>query len=222
MFIFTEQAKVGRFNVNVVSDDSHVGMILKRGFEWDGWMRKDVEILFRPGTDILDIGGNIGWNALMFSDYGPVHSFEPLFHPIISRNVLQNELKHPVKVYPYGLSDKEESIKLYHTNKTDSGTNYGGFSMHPEEVHSQDFSVVQVKRLDDVYFGTPSLVKIDVEGHEISVLRGAEKIIRACLPSLLIEIWDSKSPVFDYVKSFGYTHVIQRPEHMFLFVRIAG
>jgi FkbM family methyltransferase len=221
MFIFTEQAKVGRFTVNVVADDSHVGLILKRGFEWDGWMRKDVEVLYRPGTDILDIGGNIGWNALMFSDYGPVHSFEPLFHPIISRNVSSNELKHPIEVHPYGLSDREESIKLYHSEKTDAGINYGGFSMHPEHTHTSEFSLVHVKRLDQVYSGIPSLMKIDVEGHEMSVLRGAERIIRAFRPSLLIEIWDPQSPVYEYVRELGYSHVIARPEHMFLFVNIA-
>jgi FkbM family methyltransferase len=222
MFIFTEQAKVGRFNVNVVADDSHVGLILKRGYEWDGWMRKDVEVLYRPGTDILDIGGNIGWNALMFSDYGPVHSFEPLFHPIISKNVSSNQLNHPVVVHPYGLSDQEQSIKLYHSAKTDAGINYGGFSMHPEQTHSQDFELVHVKRLDQVYSGIPSLIKIDVEGHEMSVLRGAESIIKSCRPSLLIEIWDPQSPVYAYVSQLGYSHVIARPENMFLFVNIAS
>lgn len=222
MIIFTEPAKVGRFTVNVVSDDSHVGLILKRGFEWDGWMRRDIEVLYRPGTDILDIGGNIGWNALMFSDYGPVHSFEPLFHPIISKNIVSNQLNHPVTVHPYGLSDEGQQIKLYHTLKSKTGLNYGGFSMHPEEAHHSDqFTMVQVNRLDQVYQGIPSVMKIDVEGHEMSVLRGAESIIRACRPSLLIEIWDPQSPVYEYVHQLGYSHVIERPEHMFLFVNVA-
>jgi hypothetical protein len=60
MFIFTEQVKVGRFTVNVVADDDYSAKVLKQGYEWDGWMRRDVEVLHRPGTDILDIGGNIG------------------------------------------------------------------------------------------------------------------------------------------------------------------
>jgi FkbM family methyltransferase len=220
MFIFTEQAKVGRFTVNVVADDSHVGLILKRGFEWDGWMRRDVEILYRPGTDILDIGGNIGWNALMFSDYGPVHSFEPLFHPIVTRNVSTNATKHPIVVHPYGLSDRSESVRLYHCAQTESGVNYGGFSMHPEESHSQEYSTVQVRRLDEVYAGIPSLVKIDVEGHELSVLQGALDMLRMYRPALLIEIWDPKSPVHEYVREIGYSHVIARPENMFLFVNV--
>jgi FkbM family methyltransferase len=222
MFVFTEKANVGRFSVYVLSDDSHVGSILKRGYEWDGWMRRDLDVIYKPGTDILDIGGNIGWNALMFSDYGPVHSFEPLFHPVISKNVEINALKHRVTVHPYGLSEKEASLKLFHCAKTDQGVNYGGFSMHPESVHSTEFSLVEVKPLDAVYSGVPSVVKIDVEGHEMDVLRGAEKMIRTARPSLFVEIWDPQSPVFEYLKKIGYTHVIERPEHMFLFVNVAG
>ena len=48
-------------------------------------MRETVKNLYKPGTDLLDIGGNIGYNALMFSDYGPVHSYEPVFHSIIEK-----------------------------------------------------------------------------------------------------------------------------------------
>ena len=76
----TDEVPVGKFTVSVIRDDQYIGGCLRRGIEWDGWMRHDLPHLAQPGMDILDIGGNIGWNALMFSDYGPVHCFEPLYH----------------------------------------------------------------------------------------------------------------------------------------------
>ena len=86
-------------------------------------MRETVKNLYKPGTDILDIGGNIGYNALMFSDYGPVHSYEPVFHSIIEKNIEINKLKNDIFVHPYALSDKNEenvdffiakSVQYYH------------------------------------------------------------------------------------------------------------
>ena len=96
----TEEVKVGKFTVSVIDNDQYIAGCLRRGQEWDGWMRHDLPFLYEPGTDILDIGGNIGWNALMFSDYGPVHTFEPLFHEVITKNISQNLLQNSVTIHP--------------------------------------------------------------------------------------------------------------------------
>ena len=67
----------GKYNLNTISNDQYIGNTLKQGYEWDGWMRYDIEKYYKPGTDIIDVGANIGYNSLMFSDYGPVIAFEP-------------------------------------------------------------------------------------------------------------------------------------------------
>jgi len=76
----------GKYNVFVIKDDEYIGPLIARGYEWDGWMRTDVQKHYKPDTDILDIGANIGYNTLMFSDYGPVHSFEPVYNQIVIKN----------------------------------------------------------------------------------------------------------------------------------------
>ena len=71
--------------ISFIENDKIIGETLMAGIEWEGWMRNDAAAVYKPGTDILDIGGNIGCTALMFSDIGPVHTFEPLFHFMSSK-----------------------------------------------------------------------------------------------------------------------------------------
>jgi FkbM family methyltransferase len=222
---YTLANKVNNFTLDVISDDLYIRNTLAHGHEWDGWMRPDIEKLYKPGTDIVDIGGNIGWNSLMFSDYGPVHTFEPLFHSVISKNVAQNTLKNPVTVYPVGLSNVSETILIYKPIPQDYGlTNYGGCSMTPnDKQHLPTGYPVKIDRLDDVYSGVPSIIKIDVEGLEYQVVLGAENIIRKYKPALYIEIFDfDTSPIVPFIKNLGYDTIVKRPECNYLCVCLSS
>ena len=73
----------GKYNVFVIEGDEYIGNAISKGHEWDAWMRKDLEKYYVERTEILDIGANIGYNSLMFSDYGPVVSFEPVYHDVV-------------------------------------------------------------------------------------------------------------------------------------------
>lgn len=204
----------GRYTVSYVKDDMYIGKCIANGNEWDGWMRDIIKHFYKPNTDILDIGGNIGYNALMFSDYGPVHTFEPKLHEIIDINVKQNTLKHPVTVHPYGLSSEETTLKLYHPKDP----NYGGYSIHPNAGHSEEYDTVQVKRLDDVYTGTPSIIKLDIEQHEQDCLIGAKNIIEKYKPVLLVEIHDfEKEIMFPFISKLGYKYCLPCHEKIYTF-----
>ena len=217
MFV-TDEVPVGKFTVSVIRDDQYIGGALRRGQEWDGWMRHDIPRVYKPGTDILDIGGNIGWNALMFSDYGPVHSFEPLFHEVITKNVKQNVLAHPVTVHPYGLSSTESELEMYVPRHDGPLCNYGGASIHKNASHDAVPRKVTVKKLDDVYSGVPSFIKLDVEHHEIEVLKGARRILETYRPAIYVEMFDdAKEEISNFMKSLGYVRY-ERPEHNYLFI----
>ena len=54
----------GKYNVFVIADDEYIGKAISNGCEWDGWMREDVEKYYKDGTEILDIGANIGIYSL--------------------------------------------------------------------------------------------------------------------------------------------------------------
>jgi len=210
----------GKYNVFVISNDEYIAPTIASGYEWDEWMRYDIEELYKEGTEILDIGANIGYNSLMFSDYGPVYAFEPLFHKIVQMNVDNNKLKHKMYVIPVALSDKQENIDMYLPVQTKRGhRNYGGSSIHfSNELDPETKTNVQCHRLDDIYKGVPSFIKIDVEGHEIQVLKGAENTIKKYMPTILIEIHDfENSEVPKYLKYLGYDDPEPRPDVMFLY-----
>ena len=212
-----------KYDLFVISNDRYITPTLANGYEWDGWMREDMEKHYKEGTDVLDIGANIGYNSLIFSEYGPVHSWEPLYHEVANQNVNANTLKHPVTVYPYALSNETDTADIFIPTPDPEITqleviNYGnsGFDI-PENIRSVSVSVER-KKLDDVYSGTPSFIKLDVEGHEINVLRGAVNIITKYKPAIIVEIHDMEtSDVDPYLKTLGYQDPIERPEHMFLY-----
>lgn len=205
------KCKTDKYNVYVIDDDEFVGaQIRTTGKLWEEWISGEVKKYYKEGTDILDIGANIGTHTLLFSEIGPVHSFEPLYHAVVTQNVKSNSLKNPVKVYPYALSDETQVRNMYLPRRMPHGLkNYGGSSMHLNETaaHSNTPVPVECKTLDEVYNGVPSVIKMDVENHEPYVLRGAINTIKTHKPSIIIEISNYEtSEVPKILQSFGYTN----------------
>ena len=219
MNLQTDLVNNGRYKVEVIRGDSYIGPTIRSGYEWDGWMRRDIDNFYRPGSDIIDIGGNIGYNTLMFSDYGNVHTFEPLYQEIINRNLKHNNPKHSVCVHPYALGSKNTFSTIFIPKPLQNSTiNFGNSSMVPTKDHSNISMPVAVKTLDTVYKGIPSLIKIDVEGYELEVLKGSEETLKKFFPTLLIEIHEiQNSEIPDYLNKLGYRFVHPRPEHMYVF-----
>jgi FkbM family methyltransferase len=214
----------GKYNVATIENDQYIGHTIRCGYEWDGWMRHDIVEHYKENTDIIDAGANIGYNTLMFSDYGPVHSFEPVYHKIIEYNIKINKLNNPVRVYDIALSNKVGETLLYiPKNATDNPTliNYGGTSMNPHDGHNMEKPLLcRCDMLDNVYSGVPSIIKMDIEGEELNMLRGAVETIKKHKPVLIIEIhnFSENHEVVQLLKTIGYTNVpISRPEHMYIF-----
>lgn len=211
MEVSLTKCKTDKYNVYVIDDDEFVGaQIRTTGKLWEEWISGEVKKYYKEGTDILDIGANIGTHTLLFSEIGPVHSFEPLYHAVVTQNVKSNSLKNPVKVYPYALSDEAQVRNMYLPRRMPHGLkNYGGSSMHLNETaaHSSTPVPVECKTLDEVYNGVPSVIKMDVENHEPYVLRGAINTIKTHKPAIIIEISNHEtSEVPKILQSFGYTN----------------
>jgi hypothetical protein len=95
-----------------------------------------------------------------------------------------------VRVLDHALADYEGTAALY---TAPNPTHTGGASLSPEHVgQSERFTNVVVRRLDDVVV-TPhaervAAIKIDVEGAEAAVLRGAASLLKATGPAVLFEV----------------------------------
>lgn len=69
--------------------------------------------------------------------------------------------------------------------------------------------VVHTRPLDEIYRGTVGFIKIDVEGHEYSVLQGAQHTIAQSRPRVLVEAEESHDPgcigrIESFFRAFGY------------------
>jgi hypothetical protein len=69
-----------------------------------------------------------------------------------------------------------------------------------------------------VYTGKPSVIKLDVERHEMEVIKGAWKTITTHRPAMYIEILDpSNDDIVKLLEPLGY-RMLERPEHNYLFI----
>ncbi len=141
-----------------------------------------------PDGVVADIGGNIGTTALAFAaavPKGRVHVFEPSPEMLVClrRNIALSGADN-VTVHPCGLADRSTRANLQVAIPGNPG------SAFLTETPAAQGTEVEVQRLDDVLATTPRLdfVKIDVEGLELQVLRGAEQVIRRHRPVVLFEL----------------------------------
>ena len=173
-----------------------------------------------PGTDSIDVGVYRGVYSYEMSKYSKnVHSFEP--NPILLNHIEKNLKKiiKNVNFYNYALSNKNDkvSLRVPIRNKNYNKDNYEEyFQMGRASIHNEnkfnDFEVfdVESQKLDNLNFTNKiSFIKIDVEGHEVQVIKGSEKTIKNNKPILLVEIEEqyTKKDVNDtlrYINSLGY------------------
>lgn len=150
-----------------------------------------VSRLVREGDVILDVGANIGYYTVRFAKLvgagGRVIAAEPTRHyrNILERNVAENGLTN-VQILDYGFSDRAEAVRIDIGPSSATMHSPAGF----DRVLFQE--TIKISRLDDVAdsLGLQRLdfVKIDVDGHEPFVLRGAWAVLRRYSPIILMEI----------------------------------
>lgn len=170
---------------------------------------------------IFDIGANIGtyttWMSRIFPE-GKVYSFEPqrAVFQMLCGNVAINNL-YNVHAYNYAIGDNESRIEVNEPNYF-GNEDYGTFSLVEnviENVTSEKL-IVEVKTLDWFvnFYSVPyvDLIKIDVEGMDMSVLEGARKTIEKHHPFIFIEHYDNRVSTLDkidvFLKEYEYEYEI--------------
>lgn len=127
----------------------------------------------------VDIGGFDGYTTREFirhcPDYQSIHVFEPDPDNFAKCTGALVGLAN-VHLYPLGLSDQKQSLKL---SVNGSGS----------QISNSGTLEIQVDRLDDVLDVAPTWIKMDVEGAELVVLSGAVETIRRHHPRLAIAIY---------------------------------
>ena len=197
----------GPFEVRI--DDRHRivmnahGEILENELFWGGfgssWEEVSLQVwasLCRAGNAcILDIGANTGIYSLTAAVLDPeaeVVAFEPLARIAerLKTNAAMNGLD--IKLAQLGVSDQTGTMTIFDTVE---GQNYSA-SLEEPLANTTSYAI-DVTTIDDFVTGSEvrrpvGLVKIDVEKHEPSVVRGMSRLIETDRPTMLIEILDRR------------------------------
>jgi len=172
---------------------------------------------------VLDIGANFGTMALKFAEFvpsGQIYAFEPTDYAFekllrnLSANPELSERITPVQCFVSDRSETNPGIQAYASWKVDKTSPeahplHGGListSASRSTVSIDDFC-----KKNDIK--TVDLIKIDTDGHELRILRGARKTLEKFLPRIIFEIGFyimeehgiTFELYFDYFSSAGYT-----------------
>ena len=137
---------------------------------------------------VYDIGANWGYYPLLLGTEprfrGHVHAFEigPRTVRDLRRVVAGAGLSGRVTVHGFGLSERDGEARLSREKHSYLSRIVGGDYRGAAER-------VRVCRLDRLDLPPPDLIKLDVEGHEAAVLRGAAGTLARHQPLIVIESW---------------------------------
>jgi FkbM family methyltransferase len=143
----------------------------------------------------IDVGSNDGTSMTMIRKIHPkipIHTFDPI--------VVPKNLPDRVSFHQIALSDQSSKLPLHiPTIGNETLTQYassdqkkiltqlvGDFGISPRDVHFE-YVESQSERLDSLQL-SPYFIKVDVEGHELEVIRGSIETIQTFKPILLIEL----------------------------------
>jgi FkbM family methyltransferase len=168
--------------VSYLDNDLYIGRALSLYGEREEEEVQFVLSLVKEGDVVIDVGANIGMLTIPLARkvgvIGAVHAFEPQhkMYWLLHENVLSF---NNVFAYPFalGASRGRAAIPDIDYDKQD---NFGGVSL---VVGDQ----IDVGTLDELELLRCNLIKIDVEGMEYDVLKGAENTIKKFKPLLYVE-----------------------------------
>jgi FkbM family methyltransferase len=138
--------------------------------------------LLRPGMTFWDVGAHVGFftilGARLVGDQGHVHAFEPV-EENLQRLAVAVEVNGSgnVTIHPIAVSSTRGEAVL-HAHDSSAMWSLAG------EGEGQ---TVRTQTLDSFGLQPPDLVKIDVEGVELEVLRGGGELLSEAQPALLVE-----------------------------------
>ena len=181
--------------------------------------------LLNPGDIVLDVGANIGWYstlcALLVGKTGRVVAFEPVpsNYAALSENIFLNNMEKDVYAHRIAVGDRNGEIEIYsfpHERGSDSLSTLGRDNYSKSRapmVTLDDF-------LSQQHIGAVNLVKCDVEGAELMVLRGGRRLFLSDnAPMVLIELNDEtgayfgfdRARVLEVLQGYGYDYFLTIP-----------
>lgn len=197
MFNETIRSRFGPMLLN--SNDLYISVDIR---ETGAWAPEEIDLLARlvaPGQTVLDVGANMGSHTLAFCNFvgpmGRVHAFEPqrIMYQAMVASVAMNSWTN-VHSHMKLVGAEKGSMRVPSVSY-ERPSNFGMLSLAPDRARAKTLTYlddepgeeVEMITLDSLKLPACHLIKIDVEGMEIDVLRGATETIKAHRPLIYME-----------------------------------
>jgi FkbM family methyltransferase len=198
--------------------DLSVGLQICQG-TFDPEIEMILDRIVAPGMTVVDAGANLGFYSLLMARAGArVHAFEafPYNHSLLLRNIAENGLADLVVPHLAGCASTPGTGRVCVIPDT---VNMGSMFVltDPDAAVPDGFDSTEIRldRIDDL---VPSdevveIVKMDIEGAELTALQGMERILTRDRPVILLELnsrtlrdYFNTEPreLVAYLRSFGY------------------
>jgi len=143
----------------------------------------------------VDVGANIGAYSVSLAKKGfETYSFEPIKSnfDLLNKNLRLNDIKN-AKTFNLAIGNETAKKEIFFDDHK-----HGEGSLLIKKGNRKE--VVQVDKLDNLFKGKnlkkKILLKVDVEGFEFEVLKGAKNFIKKYRPIILIEVWNEDTKKF--------------------------
>jgi FkbM family methyltransferase len=189
------------------------------GFYEKNFIDWSIENFVTPDKNCIDIGAHIGWYSVNLAKKAKhVYSFEcsPKSFNYLCANIALNKIDYKVTKYNSALSSIDGLTDYFIRDPKDGGGN-GISKFNYDNINNTNTIKVPMKTLDSYDIKNVNFIKIDVEGHELDVLKGSvQTIINNNYPKILFESWDEdkenigypsvelRKNLFEFLKSLEY------------------
>lgn len=175
-----------------------------------------VRTLVRPGTIAVDVGGHFGvfsYEMARHIEDGRVITLEPIEEDAAMIEAAATSLRLPITVLHCAASDHDGTAEIHiPALRGAAKTALSTLESRSQTGDHLETRSIPTRTLDHILADVDrpvSFLKIDVEGHELAVLRGATRVLTEHRPNILIEINDDLgdrpiTDVFDLILGFGY------------------
>lgn len=187
----------GSLRLFVHLSDLSIGLCIIRG-QYEESEMAFVRSVVKPGQTVIDVGANIGLYSIVMGDLvgssGRVFAFEPLFQnsDLLERSVTENRMGDRIVLRRVLVGETAGEAELIDLPLDRGSWNSGGAYLRraDEPVPAgHDLHRIAMTSLDsETLPGRVSFIKIDVEGAEPFVLRGAKKLLLEDRPTILCEM----------------------------------
>jgi FkbM family methyltransferase len=163
---------------------------------------------------VLDIGAHIGLVSLPLSDVinpqGCIYSFEPstINSKYLKKHIKLNNITN-IKVENYIVGSKDIDSVNFYQSSLPSGKNSVIQELNCSEIKKRQIKIDTYCQQNTII---PDVIKIDVEGYEISVLKGCKQIIKIYKPIIILSVHPAQikrlghnlNDLTDLVSSYKY------------------